>query len=83
MFNGEIKKRVYEGLSSDARPRYKVEYEDGDWEELYAEEIVPLVQVSVFLVHACVGCLHHSTTPHTYIHLLLLVRRTKNENVSL
>ena len=45
MFNGEIKRRVYEGLSSDAKPRYKVEYEDGDREELYAEEIVPLVQV--------------------------------------
>ena len=62
MYNGEIKKRSFEGLSSDAKPRYKVEYEDGDEEELYAEEIVPLLQVSACVCH-----------PIFFSHLLLLL----------
>ena len=73
MYNGEITKRSVEGLSSDAKPRYKVEYEDGDSEELYAEEIVPLLQAS-----ACVCQL----PPASHLLMLLLVRRTQNENVS-
>jgi len=46
-YNGKITKRSFEGLSSEAKARYKVVYEDDDEEELYAEEIVPLLQVRV------------------------------------
>ena len=42
-FNGRINKRVVLGLSTDAKPRYHVLYEDGDSEDLYVEEIVPLL----------------------------------------
>ena len=72
-FNGKITKRIFEGLPSDAKPLYHVLYEDGDEEDLYAEEIVPLLVVRV-------------STPHTLLpsHLLLFAFcRTQNENVSL
>ena len=46
-YNGRITKRTFEGLSSDAKPRYHVLYEDDDEEELYVEEIVPWLQVCV------------------------------------
>ena len=59
-FNGKITTRIFEGLPSDAKPLYHVLYEDGDEEDLYAEEIVPLLVVRV-------------STPHTLLpsHLLL------------
>ena len=44
-FNGKIISRSIEGLASDAKPRYSVKYEDEDEEELYVEEILPLLQV--------------------------------------
>ena len=42
-YNGKITKRNFEGLSTDSKPRYLTLYEDGDEEELYAEEILPLL----------------------------------------
>jgi len=42
-FNGRITKRVVLGLATDAKPRYHVLYEDGDREDLYVEEVVPLL----------------------------------------
>ena len=44
-FNGKITKRIFEGLSSDAKPLYHVLYDDGNAEDLYTEEIVPLLVV--------------------------------------
>ena len=70
-YNGKITKRSFEGLSSDAKPRYKVLYEDDDEEELFAEEIIPLLQVCL---PACLAI------PHTH---LLVLHRILNENVSL
>ncbi len=43
-FNGRITKRNFFGLATDAKPRYHVLYEDDDEEELYVEEILPLLQ---------------------------------------
>ena len=44
-FNGKILNRSIDGLATDAKPRYHVHYEDDDEEELYAEEILPLLKV--------------------------------------
>ena len=46
-YNGRILKRNVLGLATDAKPRYHVVYEDDDEEELYVEEIVPLMQDQV------------------------------------
>ena len=43
-FNGRITKRNVFGLATDAKPRYQIVYEDDDEEELYVEEILPLLQ---------------------------------------
>ena len=43
-YNGKITQRNVFGLATDSKPRYQVVYEDGDAEELYVEEIIPLLQ---------------------------------------
>ena len=47
MFNGTITKRSFDGLSNDARPLYKAVYEDDDEEELWAEQVLAIMQVRV------------------------------------
>lgn len=42
-FQGTITKRSLEGLANDSEPLYFVEYEDGDSEELEAEQVLPLL----------------------------------------
>ena len=42
-YNGKIIKRNLEGLSTDSKARYLTVYEDDDEEELYAEEVLPLL----------------------------------------
>ena len=58
---GKVTKRNLEGLATDARCHYQVVYEDDDAEELYVEEIVPLMQVRE-------GMGAGDTLPHTPNH---------------
>ena len=63
-----------EVLSNDAKPRYKVLYEDDDGDEelySYAEEIVPLMQV-------CLLLLTHQTHPRTYFCRCFVFCKTVN-----
>ena len=45
-FNGKVLSRSTNGLATDAKPRYHIRYEDDDEEELYVEEILPLLKVN-------------------------------------
>ena len=45
-FNGKVLSRSIDGLATDAKPRYHIRYEDDDEEELYVEEILPLLKVN-------------------------------------
>ena len=44
-FHGKVLGRSIDGLATDAKPRYYIKYEDDDEEELYVEEILPLLKV--------------------------------------
>ena len=46
-YEGSVVSRSVEGLATDAKPRYWIHYDDGDKEELYTEEILPILQVGV------------------------------------
>ena len=64
-FNGKIISRSIEGLASDAKPRYSVKYEDEDEEELYVEEILPLLQVCSSLSSPRSPTHYTRAPPHT------------------
>ena len=64
-FNGKIICRSIEGLASDAKPRYRVKYEDEDEEELYVEEILPLLKVCSSL--SSLSLSYTRAPPHTHI----------------
>ena len=72
-FNGKVLSRSIDGLATDAKPRYKIKYEDDDEEELYVEEILPLLKVRAPL-HGCPEHLTFSsaTSPpltHAFMHM--------------
>ena len=67
-YNGKIISRSIEGLASDAKPRYLVRYEDEDEEELYAEEILPLLKVCSSLSSLSLSYTR-APPPHTHKHI--------------
>ena len=68
-FNGKIICRSIEGLASDAKPRYRVKYEDEDEEELYVEEILPLLKVCSSLSSLSLSYTRAPPPTHTQTHL--------------